>query len=1288
MSKLFLSIYDFFLPRRKLLLILVIIITIVAAYFASRIGFEEDIVKFIPKDAKIDRINYVMQNLNYKDKLFISISFQDTSNVNEQELLTLYSDSLFQLVVEGYSSYIHDITNKIPEDRILSVFSIFQKHLPIFIDDKDYKRFDSLLQPEYVDNVIRNNYKTLVSPSGFVMKKFVAADPLGITFNTLKKLQTLQLDENYDTYNGYIVTKDSKNALLFLTSKHPSSETSLNGELLEGLDKIIYRLEQNSGQKIKIHYYGAIAVAISNASRLKIDTNITLTIAFLIIIILLSIFFRKKTVSLIIMLPVVFGIIISLAAMYLIKSSISAIAIGAGAIVVGIAINYSIHIFTHYRQTHSIRNVVKELSSPLTIGGFTTVGAFFCLVFLKSEALRDFGLFSGITLIGAALFSLIVMPHMLGRKSTYHEEKILQYHWLDKITNYRPDKNKWIIIGIFIFTIFFFFMSRRVGFEGDLTNINYVNPKLAQSESYFENIGGLSKKSIFIVSTGKNIDEAIIENENLTGKIKTIMSSSNLVKLSSPEMFLISENKQNERIKRWENYWTFDKIQRLKTLVNTSASKYGFNLNAFDDFYSVLEKKHNAVKLYDDTTIYNLFLSNYISKTSKMTMISAIVKAPSQESEAIYKTIENDEKIVVFDRKMFSSKFIDVISSDFNLILVLSSLLVFITLFLTYGRIELALVTFIPMLLSWIWIIGIMGLFGLEFNIINIIISAFIFGLGDDFSIFIMDGMLQEYEKGTKVLASHKVSIFLSTLTVIIGFGSLMFAKHPALKSIAIITVIGMFCVLFISITVEPFLFRLLIGNRMEKKRPPMTWYHLFVSCFSYGVFITGSFLATIVGFITIKIIPIKESQKRIVFHSIIRYFSKALIYVMVNVKKRIINPRKENFIKPAVIIANHQSHIDLPFMFMLKTKLVVLTNDWVQNNVFYGKAVQLADFHPVSAGLDKAMDFLENRVKQGYSILVYPEGTRSANGDIKRFHKGAFYIAEKLKIDIIPLVIHGTGHAMTKGDDFMLKNGIITMNVLDRIGPNDNKYGNDYSEKTKAIEKLFKEEYLIIKNQTETPRFFANKLIKNYIYKGPILEWYTRIKIRLDNYFEDFHRLLPLNGHIVDIGCGYGYLTYMLSYLSKNRTFTSIDYDEDKIEIANNCYSKNKNIKFINADITTFELPNAEAFVISDVLHYLPEVEQKKLLIHCCDLLSQDGVIVVRDADSEMKSRHLGTRYTEFFSTRFGFNKTRNGKLFFTSRKLIEQVAEEMEFALKINDNTRFTSNVIYVLTKKKNLE
>jgi hypothetical protein len=75
--------------------------------------------------------------------------------------------------------------------------------------------------------------------------------------------------------------------------------------------------------------------------------------------------------------------------------------------------------------------------------------------------------------------------------------------------------------------------------------------------------------------------------------------------------------------------------------------------------------------------------------------------------------------------------------------------------------------------------------------------------------------------------------------------------------------------------------------------------------------------------------------------------------------------------------------------------------------------------------------------------------------------------------------------------------------------------------------------------------------------------------------------------------------------------------------------------------------------------------------------------MIIIRDGDKSMKKRHLGTRYTEFFSTNFGFNKLEGKKLHFTSQKFIVDIAKRFNLQFEIIDNTKLTSNVLLIIRK-----
>jgi uncharacterized protein len=292
--------------------------------------------------------------------------------------------------------------------------------------------------------------------------------------------------------------------------------------------------------------------------------------------------------------------------------------------------------------------------------------------------------------------------------------------------------------------------------------------------------------------------------------------------------------------------------------------------------------------------------------------------------------------------------------------------------------------------------------------------------------------------------------------------------------------------------------------------------------------------------------------------------------------------------------------------------------------------------------------------------------------------------LAEKMELDILPIVIHGTGYTMTK-NDFLLKDGIVSLKFLPRIKHHETKWGEGYAERAKKIGRYFREEFNKLRKEIETPDYFREQLVYNYLYKGPVLEWYMKIKIRLEKNYRVFNELVPAQGKILDIGCGYGFMAYMLHFVSRQRAITGIDYDEQKIATANYCFSKNENIRFVFADILQYPFEQYDTVIMSDILHYLKPEQQKQMIEKSIRHLLPGGNIIVREGNSDLKKRHKVTKLTELFSTRIlGFNKTSGNGLSFLSGNLIKEIAKEKQLECIELDNTKFTSNIIFVLKKQ----
>jgi len=145
------------------------------------------------------------------------------------------------------------------------------------------------------------------------------------------------------------------------------------------------------------------------------------------------------------------------------------------------------------------------------------------------------------------------------------------------------------------------------------------------------------------------------------------------------------------------------------------------------------------------------------------------------------------------------------------------------------------------------------------------------------------------------------------------------------------------------------------------------------------------------------------------------------------------------------VFLGNHQSYVDIflmitvipqHFLFMAKKELFKIP--------FFGRAISYMGLIPVDRGESKeALKSLLQAVKlikTGYSVLLFPEGTRSYDGKLLPFKRGAFMIGVKTKHQIAPFVIKNTTKSLKKGTGLIRPFQRCSVTFLDPIEVGDLK--------------------------------------------------------------------------------------------------------------------------------------------------------------------------------------------------------------------------------------------------------
>lgn len=1152
MHKLFIAIHLFVNRNRWLSVGIALAFLAVFGFFASRIQFEEDITRLIPKSDRSDESAKVLKQLNFADKITVIINAKKGAMPEQlSETATVFLDSL-----QSCKEYIVGVQGKVDDENIQEAFDFVYNNLPLFLDEKDYAAIGQKLQRDSIAQTVDANYKSIISPSGLVTKDFILKDPFGISFIALKKLQQLGMGDEFHLQDGYVITKDKSKILLFINPKLAGNETEKNTVFVHKLNSIKDNLNAKFKATSTIEYFGSIPIAVANAEQIKSDVKITTMVALTMLMLIFIIYYRKFYIPVIILIPTIFGVVFAVALLYFLRGTISAISLSIGSILLGVTIDYALHILTHYKHNSDIRVLYKDITKPLIMSSTTTAVAFLCLLFVKSDALVDLGIFAAVSVVVTSVFSLLIIPHLYKPKNVAETE---HHTVLDKMAGFSFHNNRPLIIFSILIIIGSFFFFNRVAFNNDLSQLNFVPADIKKAEKNLEGSTNLTSKSLYLAAYGTSADEVLENNSRLKDELAKDKAGNKLLSYSSVGGVVLSTKQQKEKIALWDSFWQQHDKNTVKAALVAEGGKLGFKPETYSPFYELLDKKFQTITLQDYLAVKTLYLQEFITQKNGFYTVSTIVKVSKNQRDATVKELSSMPKLMVIDRQQMNETFLGGLKDDFNSLVNYSFVALLLILYMFFRRIELVLISSIPIIITGVVTAGIMGMFNIQLNIFSTIVCTLVFGHGVDFSIFMTSALQKEYTTGKNEMATYRTSILLAVLTTVLGIGALVFAGHPALKSISSVSLIGVFAALVITFIFYPILFRFFLSHRVNKGKAPFEFRTLIHSTLSFIYYGLGGFLLSIFSSLLINIIPAKRKWKMKAFRYVLSKFMKSVLYTNPFTKKTVLNPHNETFDKPAVIIANHTSFLDILAVGMLSPKLIYLVSDWVYNSPVFGIGVKLAGFYPVSKGLEGGVEHLRKKVEQGYSLVIFPEGTRSESNHVHRFHKGAFYLAEEFNLDIVPIIIHGNSEVLPKGD-FIINDGAITVSILPRITPDNEAYGKGYAERTRKLSRYFKDEFRKTREQLEGVDYFKGMIIRSFAYKE--MEIVQEVKRNLPAKLELMYRI---NKHIgskdtvLHIGNDYGETDVLLTLQEPLRNVYGFIANEERREIAATNYIKRK---------------------------------------------------------------------------------------------------------------------------------
>ncbi|GAB6904953.1 1-acyl-sn-glycerol-3-phosphate acyltransferase [Desulfosarcina cetonica] len=190
--------------------------------------------------------------------------------------------------------------------------------------------------------------------------------------------------------------------------------------------------------------------------------------------------------------------------------------------------------------------------------------------------------------------------------------------------------------------------------------------------------------------------------------------------------------------------------------------------------------------------------------------------------------------------------------------------------------------------------------------------------------------------------------------------------------------------------------------------------------------------------------------------HLLARVWANSILWIS-RVKITVVGAEKLDASRSYIYMPNHQSNADIPLLLgRLPVQFRWLAKAELFKIPIFGRAMRGVGYISIDRSNRKSafesLTRAAETIRNGTSVLIFPEGTRSPDGQLLPFKKGGFVLAVDSGVPIVPIVIHGTRDIVPKGH-FMIRPTPVRMTILDPIPTADytRKRKDDLLERVRA---------------------------------------------------------------------------------------------------------------------------------------------------------------------------------------------------------------------------------------------
>ena len=637
-----------------------------------------------------------------------------------------------------------------------------------------------------------------------------------------KKLQKLSEDyQFFDEISSFHKGNKHRNYYIFLKPEGTVTDTSFTEAFVDGIQRSINESGlENEIPGLKIKLTGSLIVRLEENTFIKRDLENSVFLAAFLVVAIILMYTRSWFSIPLIIFPLLLSMTYTFAVTRLVIGHLNIVSGFLVAILMGLGIDYGIHLYIRFKQELLKGRSIPEASEIVAtqvgrsgvISMLTTISVFSILSFSDFLGFAEFGKIATIGIISAFFTYIFVFP-----AQTIFYDRVA---WLGKpkarlfvfkIYDLYGGAPYFLSLGFLVVLIMSLFLLPHIQFEYDFQKSRGDSPAAEYETKTTDDFGFAFSPTVMLVSKEKDllsIHQALEEVKENNAEDSTIGMYYSLNNFSQLEF----ESKK-------------EILERIRRLFYEEKDIIRFALGGarFEKF-----KKMLAAEPFNESTIPEIlrekltakgdFLLLMFSPSNKNFFNVKNVYQLSKEIKEMKKILEEKNvSVSVLNENLLAAEIMDWVKQKGPEAMILAVAIVLLILILDLQSFVLALKTFLPLLTGLVFTGAIMAFFQVKLNFINIVMLPSIIGIMIGSCIYLSHHIL-DYSMGATIKSVQETgsAIMLSALTSLAGYASLNIAHHAGVNSIATIVEIGIIACTICALFMLPALFELNFGKTIK----------------------------------------------------------------------------------------------------------------------------------------------------------------------------------------------------------------------------------------------------------------------------------------------------------------------------------------------------------------------------------------------------------------------------------------------------------------------------------------